>query len=489
MTSRLSVRGLRKAFGGTTALDGVDLDITPGEVHALLGENGAGKSTLTKIVSGVLTADAGSVALDGTSWAPRSPSEARRGGVAIVHQEPAVCPHLTVAENVLLGHEPARYAVVDRRRLHGLARRALDLVAPHLEPTMRVGDLGPADVQLVTLARALAEHECRLLILDEPTASLAAPEVERLFAVVERLAGSGIAILYISHFLEEVRRIAQRYTVLRDGKRVGSGAIAETTTARLVELMAGHAVEERLQGRARVPGEILLSARDLAGSKLPVRASFELRAGEVLGLAGLVGSGRSELLRALFGLDRVESGELRVAAVVGPASPARRLEHGVGFLSEDRKREGLAEELSVAENITLSKLPPLVWPERQRAAARRFIERLGIRTSGPGQPVRELSGGNQQKVALARLLHHDVRVALLDEPTRGIDVKSRADVYALIDELAASGKAVLVVSSHFPELLAICDRIAVMHRGVLGEPRDARALDERGLMREATGAA
>lgn len=489
MAPVLSVRGLEKAFGGTRALAGVELELAAGEVHALLGENGAGKSTLTKIVSGVYRADRGSLELAGAAWAPRSPAEARRGGVAIVHQEPAVCPHLTVAENVLLGHEPSRFGVVDRRRLAAEAGRALALVAPELPPGARVGTLGPADVHLVTLARALAESECRLLILDEPTASLAAPEVERLFEVVRRLASSGIAVLYISHFLEEVRRIAERFTVLRDGKTVGSGEIAATTTGALVELMAGHAVEERARREPREAGDVLLSARDLAGTRLPVAASFELRAGEVLGIAGLVGSGRTELLRAVFGLDRVKSGELRVRAELGPASPARRLAEGVGLLSEDRKGEGLAEALSLRENLTLSKLPAIVSPRAQRAAAQRFVERLGIRTSGPDQPVRDLSGGNQQKVALGRLLHHDVDIALLDEPTRGIDVKSRADVYGIIDELAGQGKAVLVVSSHFPELLAVCDRIAVMHRGRLGEALPASELDEHGLVKRAAGAA
>ena len=488
VTPRLEIRRLDKAFGGTLALSGVDLAIGPGEVHALLGENGAGKSTLTKIVSGVLRADAGTLALDGQPFSPRSPAEARRAGVAIVHQEPAVCPHLSVAENVMLGREPARFGWVDRPRLRDEARRALEWVAPELSPDAAMSELGPADVQLVTLARALAHANCRLLILDEPTSSLAAPEVERLFAVVRRLAESGVAVLYISHFLEEVLRIADRYSVLRDGRQVGSGEIAAATASALVELMAGHAIEERRRAEARTGGQVVLSARDLAGARLPISASFELRQGEVLGIAGLVGSGRSELLRAIFGLDRVKSGELRVRAQVGPASPTRRLAEGVGFLSEDRKREGLAENLSLAENLTLSKLPWLVLPARRRAAAQRFIDRLGIRTSGPDQPVRDLSGGNQQKVALARLLHHDVDVALLDEPTRGIDVKSRAEVYAMIDDLARSGKAVLVVSSQFSELLAVCDRIAVMRRGRLGSATPVAELDEHRLALDAAGA-
>lgn len=484
---RLEIRGLEKSFGGTRALSAVDLSIAPGEVHALLGENGAGKSTLTRIVSGVFAADAGSMRLDGKPHAPRSPAEARRAGIAIVHQEPAICPHLSVAENVVLGAEPARFGWVDRARVRAEAGRALALVAPELSPDAASSSLGPAEVQLVTLARALAQTDCRLLILDEPTASLAAPEVERLFEVVRRLASTGIAIVYISHFLEEVERIADRFSVLCDGRQVGSGAIAGTPATRLVELMTGQTLEARRRREPRTGGEVVLSARDLAGTRLPVSASFELRKGEVLGIAGLVGSGRTELLRAIFGLDRVTRGELRVRAELGPASPGRRLAQGVGLSSEDRKREGLAEALSVAENLTLSKLPAWVRPARQASAARRLIEQLGIKTAGPDQPVRALSGGNQQKVALGRLLHHEVDVALLDEPTRGIDVKSRADVYAIIDELASQGKAVLVVSSHFPELLAICDRIAVMHRGRLAAATPVAELTEHRLMLDAAG--
>ena len=492
--ARLSARGLVKSFGATRALDGVDLELNPGEIHALLGENGAGKSTLTKIVSGVFVSDGGEVKLDGQVFSPRSPREARRAGVAIVHQEPAVCRELSVAENVLLGHEPLRFGIVDRAGQRALARRALELIGADLEPEAALRNLGPSDVQLVTVARALAASDCRLLILDEPTASLSAPDVERLFEVVRRLAKTGIAVLYISHFLDEVRRLAHRFSVLRDGRSVGGGDMVDTSASHLVELMTGHSVDERPAREPRKPGRVVLSAQELAGVRLPVSASFELRAGEVLGIAGLVGSGRTELLRAVFGLDRVKSGQVSVGAYVGPASPARRLAQGVGLLSEDRKREGLAGPLSVAENLTLSRssgLGPagLVLPSRRRLAAQSLIERLGIRTSGPDQLVRELSGGNQQKVALGRLLHHDVDVLLLDEPTRGIDVKSRSDVYQIIDELAERGKAILVVSSHFPELLSICDRIAVLHRGRLGPAVRVSELNEQHLMREAAGAA
>ena len=492
--SVLVVRGLTKAFGGTCALDGVDLDVAAGEVHSVLGENGAGKSTLMKILSGSIQPDDGRVELVGQVHAPRSPDQARRAGVAIVPQEPELAPHLTVEENVVLGAEPTSWGFVRRAEMRERATRALAQVAhggERIDPGRRASTLSPSERQRVVIARALAVAAPRVLILDEPTSSLTAADVEQLFAVIERLKGTGLSVLYVSHFLEEVMRIADRYTVLRDGRFAGTGAVAEATSDDLVRLMAG-AVVERRQRRARAKaGDVVLSVRGLAGRPLPVEASFELRAGEVLGIAGLVGAGRTELLRAVFGLDAVTSGQVRVRAHAGPASPVRRLSQGVGLLSEDRKGEGLAGQLTIAENLTLSRRlgwGPFVSPARERRAAERFVEQLGIRCRDVGQRMTELSGGNQQKVALARLLHHDVDVLLLDEPTRGIDVRSRADVHASIDELVGRGKAVLVVSSYLPELFGVCDRIAVMCRGRLGEARPVGEMDEHSVLREAAGA-
>jgi ribose transport system ATP-binding protein len=506
--SRLLARGLRRSFGATLALDGVDLAVAPGEIHALVGENGAGKSTLLKILAGALPSDAGEILLDGAPYRPHRPEDARRAGVAMVYQELSLCPHLTVAENVLLGVEPVRFGFIRRAEL---ARRAAAVLAPlavdggpesppnppgstgQVEPSARVGDLPLAAQQLVEIARALAQSSCRVLILDEPTSSLAAAEVERLFAVLRKLRGEGVSILYVSHFLEEVKAIADSYTVLRDGRTAGAGAMEGTAPAALIEKMAGRAVDTLFPRSERAAGEVILEVADLAGASKPRRASLSLRRGEVLGIAGLVGAGRTELLRAVFGLDPVRRGVVKVGAYVGPASPARRLAQGVGLLSEDRKGEGLATALSIADNLTLSTLDRLgrlgfVSGVRQRAVTRRWIEELGIRCQGPEQRAGELSGGNQQKVALARLLHHDVDVFLLDEPTRGIDVGSKAQIYALIDRLAIAGKAVLLVSSYLPELLGVCDRIAVMRRGELGPARPARELDEHAVLLEATTA-
>ena len=492
----LSVAGLSKSFAATKALSNVQLTLRAGEVHALLGENGAGKSTLLKILAGTQSADGGSLQLAGRRYAPSGPEQAQALGVAFVSQEPALCPDLSVAENILLGALPGRFGLVDRaeqRRRAGLSlARVLPEGAPLPDLDQRAGDLGQGDRQLVCLARALAQAECKILILDEPTSTLNSSEAERLFSVVRELTKSGIAVLYVSHFLEEVERIADRYTVLRDGQFVHSGALAATTRSELVKLMAGRDVQELFPRSARTPGEVVLDLLELSGEKLPISASLSLRKGEVLGVAGLLGAGRSELLRAIFGLDRVKSGQLRVKGVLGPASPARRLAAGVDLLSEDRKGEGLAEGLSLGDNITLSKLESLgsfgfVRPKRRLAIARSYLDRLGVRARGPEQLARDLSGGNQQKLCFARLLHHGSDVLLLDEPTRGVDVGSRADLYRIIDELAARGNAVLMISSYLPELLGVCDRISVMVRGKLGRARPASELSEHDLLLEATG--
>jgi ribose transport system ATP-binding protein len=492
----LAIRGLAKSFGAVRVLSRVDLEVQPGEVHAVVGENGAGKSTLMKLLAGLLQPDQGEIRIAGALHAPRDPEAARRAGIALVPQEPEVVPHLTVAENLLLGSEPARFGFIDRKALRERALAALrevDHPGASLDPARLAGELPTSERQRVVIARALAQTAPRVVVFDEPTSSLTGADVERLFDIIERLRARGLAILYVSHFLEEVMRVAQRFTVLRDGGVVSSGPIAETTPRELVAAMAGESVAERTRRSPRSGGRVVLSLSDLAGKTLPRRASLELRAGEVLGLAGLVGAGRTELLRAVFGLDAVMRGELRVGAFIGPASPAARLASGVGLLSEDRKGEGLAGALSIAENLTLSRLVgserlgrwPLVSPRRTREVAVTYVDRLGIRCRAVDQPVSELSGGNQQKVALARLLHHDVDVLLLDEPTRGIDVRSRLDVHRTIDELVEKGKAVLMVSSYLPELLTTCDRIAVMRRGELGPARPAIELDEHTILLEA----
>ena len=489
---RLELRQVAKAFGAAQALTDVSLTASPGAVHAVLGENGAGKSTLMKILSGAERPDAGALSLDGVPFRPTSPEGARQQGVSIVYQEPLFCPDLTVRENIVLGSEPTRGLLVDRRRSRQIAERALSQLGQvSFELETPLARLAPADRQLVSIARALSSADCRVLILDEPTSALTGADTLRLFEIVRRLARGGVTVLYISHFLEEVEQIASEYTVLRDGRSVAAGDVAQTTRAELVSLMAGRSVTELFPRSERRRGAALLEVRELSGKRSPKQASLTLHRGEVVGIAGLVGSGRTELLRAIYGLDSRVSGHVLVDGTSVAAAPAELARRKVGFLSEDRKGEGVAESLSIAENVSLSSGALGLWglalPARSRAAAARWISTLGIRCRGPEQHARALSGGNQQKVALARLLEQDVDVLLLDEPTRGIDVGSRADIYRLIDELAARGKAVLMVSSYLPELLGVCDRIAVMVRGSLGPLRPAGELGEQALLLEATG--
>jgi ribose transport system ATP-binding protein len=491
---RFALSAIRKAYGATVALDGVDLAVRPGEVCGLVGANGAGKSTLMGVLSGAIAPDAGTMQLDGAAYRPRSPKDARRAGVAMIHQELSLAPHLTVMENIVLGLEPGPRGLVSWRRTRAVAAEALARVGhPEIDPEAIVETLSPAAQQLVEIARAFALG-CRVLVLDEPTSSLGRADAERLFGLVRRLRDEGQAIVYISHFLEELRSVADRFVVLRDGRVAGEGDVASTGRDAIVALMIGRRVAEMYPRSPRPAGEVLLDVDALG----PGASTFAVRRGEVLGIAGLLGAGRTELLRGVFGLEAVRRGRIRLGAFVGPASPARRWSQGMGLVSEDRKGEGLAGALAVADNLTLTALDrlgpgPFVVPGRRDAVTRRWIDALAIRCRGPAQPVAELSGGNQQKVALGRLLQHDVDVLLLDEPTRGIDVGSKEQIYALVDDLVAgrSGppRAVVLVSSDFAELLGVSDRIAVMCRGRLGPARPVAELDETRLVAEAVGAA
>jgi ribose transport system ATP-binding protein len=498
--SRLLMQAVRKRFGATVALDGVDLQIEPGQVLALVGENGAGKSTLMKVLSGAHQPDDGQMSLDGKPYNPRNPLEARRAGVAMIYQELSLAKHLTVTENILLGVEPGRGPMMDWTSARRTAADAMrQLGRPDIPVDVQVGKLSIASQQLVEIGRAVAVG-CRVLVLDEPTSSLTSCDIELLFDLVRRLKSQGISIVYISHFLEEVKRISDRFTVLRDGKSVGSGQTADVPTQKIIAMMVGRDVYDLYPRSQRTRGEEVLRLDGVAGVAKPKSVSLSLHRGEVLGIAGLIGAGRTELLRTLFGLAPVRRGDIRVGLFSGAAQPHRRWMQGVGMVSEDRKAEGLALGLSIADNMTLTKLTGLgparlVMPSRQENIAQKWIGRMGVKCRSARQPVGDLSGGNQQKIAIARLLYHDVDVLLLDEPTRGIDVGSKAQIYALIDELAvgdaAAGRApraILMVSSYLPELLGACDRIAVMCRGVLGPARPVVEINEHTIMEEAIGA-
>src|SRR5881396_2525435 len=412
---------------------------------------------------------------------PRADRRERRRGIALIHQELSLCPHLTVAENILLGIEPSRWGWIDG---DAARRRALALLEhfghPDLHPDRRVGALPIAAQQVVEICRALAA-DARILLMDEPTSRFQREDVDRLFELIRGLAAHGMAVIYISHFLEEVREIAGRYTVLRDGRSVDAGDIAQATSEHLIAQMVGREMGGLFPIRVRAPGgEVILAVQDVAAPPALKEASFELRRGEILGIAGLMGSGRTELVRALFGLESGASGRIALlgrALAVQRATAGQRLNQGFGYLSEDRQREGLALPLSIADNLTATRLsavsPRWGWLDlrRQWAAARRWMDALQIRAEDPVQPVRELSGGNQQKVAVGRLLNQDAEVLLLDEPTRGIDIGSKAQIYETIARCAEDGKAVLLVSSYLPELFGLCDRLAVMSRGRLSTAR------------------
>jgi ribose transport system ATP-binding protein len=478
MTVALRLDGIVHRFGPTVALDGASLEARAGEVHALVGENGAGKSTLLAILGGLLVPEAGTMEVGGVPYAPRSPRDARDRGIALIHQELSLFPHLSVAENILMGAEPSRRGLWDRAEARRCTRAVMsEFGHPEIDPEAKVGRLPIGARQVVEICRAIAAR-ARVLLMDEPTSSLPRGDVDRLFATIARLRAAGVAVVYISHFLEETRAVASAYTVLRDGKTIGTGSLDSVTNDQLISLMVGRTVGELFPLReGRASEEIALEVQGLVAAGLR-EASFTLRRGEVLGVFGLMGSGRTEMMRALFGLSRPEAGRVGVGARPRPldSPPAGRLADGFGYLSEDRKGEGLALPLSLADNVTMTRFSSCsrrgvldLAAQARQAAAR--TNALQVRMRHPGQPARTLSGGNQQKVAFARLVHQEADVLLLDEPTRGVDVGSKAQIYEAVARAAATGKGVLMVSSYLPELLGVCDRLAVMSRGRLGPAR------------------
>jgi ribose transport system ATP-binding protein len=475
----LEISGVKKRFGATLALDGVDLAVRRGEVRAIIGENGAGKSTLMNILSASIRPDAGSVTFQGATYRPADPLDARRHGIAHIHQELSLCPHLSVAENIFLGIEPQRGGWLDWQALN---QQAADILKPFQHPDITperpVAELSIAARQIVEICRALAQR-ASLILMDEPTSSLQRADVERLFHFIRQLRDSGISIIYMSHFLEEVREIADTCTVLRDGKSVVTGTLQDLPNQKLIAAMVGRPVKDLFPVRSpAVTSDCALEVKDLSAPPQVRGASLLLRRGEILGIAGLIGSGRTELLRALFGLQTPRAGNITVLGQTLPlrGRPATRMARGMGYLSEDRKGEGLALSLSVADNVTLTNFDSCSrwgWVDlrRQQEQAQDRANSVQVRAESMDVTVQKLSGGNQQKVAIARLLHQGCEIFLLDEPTRGVDVGSKAEIYELIVSLARSGKAILMVSSYLPELFGICDRLAVMSRGILSSAR------------------
>ena len=488
----LEMRGIRKAFPGVVALDGVDLKLHPGEVHMLLGENGAGKSTLMKILSGAYRKDAGTIRLNGEEVEIDSPRDALARGIRLIYQELNLVPHLSVAENVFLGAAPTRWpGIIDWRRLHDNAARLLADLGVAIDPIAPVYRLSLAQQQMVEIAKALADR-ATVLVMDEPTSALTAREVDQLFSLIERLAERGTAIVYITHRLDEVFRIGQHVTVLRDGRHVATMPLADVSATELVRLMANRDLDDHFPKVRVEPGRELLRVEHVCREGLLHDISFSLRAGEVLGIAGLLGAGRTELARVLAGADRCGSGRIVIdGKAVTLRSPADAIRRGIGLLPEDRKAQGLVAELTVERNIALPHGRRLAQggflPRRAEAAlAEPIIRELRVKATA-AQPVRLLSGGNQQKVVLGKWLAGDARVFIFDEPTRGVDVGAKVEIYNLMNRLTASGAGILMISSELPELLGMSDRILVMHRGRIAAELDARGATQERVLSAALG--
>ncbi|HEY5074158.1 MAG TPA: sugar ABC transporter ATP-binding protein [Pyrinomonadaceae bacterium] len=489
----LEMRCINKSFAGNTVLADVSLSARAGEVHALVGENGAGKSTLMKILAGVYQPDAGEILIDGQRIRFARPSDALRSGIAMIYQELSLAPDLTVAENIFLGREPLSFAllrVVDRREMNTRAGGMLKAYGFKLDPRASIKRLSAADRQLVEITRATVEAK-RVLVMDEPTSSLTAHEVEDLFHLIRELKTRGLAIIYISHRLEELDFIADRVTVLRDGRAIYSGAWGEISRAEIIRHMAGRELKEIFPPRAAAKGETRLRITNLTRKGKFREVSLAVAAGEVVGIAGLAGAGRTELVETIFGAYHADGGEIVLdGSKLDKAQPDLSVAHGLGLLTEDRKRTGLCLNQPLASNLTLANLRALIrnWrldKKREKAVAAEHIEKLHIRPPDPDKTVALMSGGNQQKVLLARWLFADSQVFLLDEPTRGVDVAARSEIYRAINRLAERGAAIVMVSSDLPELLGMADRILVMRRGRLVAELDARQTTQEEILRHA----
>jgi ribose transport system ATP-binding protein len=494
----LEMKDIRKEFPGVLALDGAHIQVRAGEVHILAGENGAGKSTLMKILAGAYDKDSGSIVLGGQELDPLTPKRAQELGVSIIYQELNLIPYLSVAENIFLGREKMSSLVpgkVDWKALRAEAQAILDGLRVDIDARAIVRDLGIAQQQMVEVAKALSVQS-RIIIMDEPTAALTTQEIENLFRIIREVQGKGVAIIYISHRLEEFAQIGNRVTVMRDGGTIATLEVQGTPLDELIRLMVGRELSDYYPKIRVAAGEELLKVEGLGRTGVIRDVSFTLRAGEILGLSGLMGAGRTEVARAIFGLDPLDQGEIRIRGrKVSIRSPQQAIRAGIGFVTEDRKGQGLVLSLSVGENITLASLDLFTrWTHldlgMERAAIGEYLNKLKIRASGADQKTLNLSGGNQQKVVLAKWLLSKAKIFLFDEPTRGIDVGAKIEVYSLMNELVQAGAGVLLITSEMPELLGMSDRILVMRRGALaGELSRSEATQEKILSLATLGAA
>ncbi len=476
MTDLVTMRGIDKAFPGVRALKGAEFDLRPGEVHALMGENGAGKSTLMKILAGIYRQDAGEVLVGGQPVDLGSPRAAIAAGIGIIHQELILMPHLTAAQNILIGREPRKAGglLLDEAALNAYAADVFRSMSLSIDPRTPVGSFTIARQQMVEIAKALS-FRSRILIMDEPTAALNDKEVGELFAIINRLKADGVGIVYISHKMDEIKRIADRVTVMRDGAYVGTVDAKETPISKIISMMVGREIDNEAPAAPDLTSApVALEARGLTRGSQVRDVSFAVKAGEILGFAGLMGAGRTEVARLIFGADKADAGEILLGGKrVEIGAPQDAVRHGIGYLSEDRKALGLATGLDVRNNIALASIPRfskffgILDEQAMHAAANEYIEKLAIKTPSDRQPARLLSGGNQQKIVIAKWLLRDCKVLIFDEPTRGIDIGAKNEIYKLLNALAAEGKAIIVISSELPEVLRLSHRIAVMCEGRL----------------------
>jgi len=490
----LSLAGICKSFPGVNALTDMMLEVRSGEIHALVGENGAGKSTLTRIIAGVHQPDSGRIVFDGNEVRWAKPGQAKQAGIHVIYQEFVLFPHLTVAENIYIGHERRnRLGLIDRRKASADARELLSRFGLDLNPNALVKDLSVADQQMVEIAKALV-HDVKLLILDEPTAVISGREVDVLFTRLRSLRDAGVAIVYISHRLEEIFALCDRVTVLKDGRHVATNDITDVGRDKLISLMVGRSLVELFPPR-RAQKDDRPVVLDVRGVSVPGRvrnASLSLKAGEITGLAGMVGSGRSELAFAIFGALQKSAGEIVLdGRAISHPTPARSIADGIGLVTEDRKSQGLAMQLDIAANITASTLSAvtrlgLIDRRAEDAIARSEIDNYRIACRGPWTAVAQMSGGNQQKVILARWARTSTRVLILDEPTRGVDIGAKAEIYRIIQELADRGLAILMISSELPEIVGMSDRVFVMREGEVVGELEASAITEEAVVALAT---
>jgi len=474
----LSMKSIHKRFMGVHALKGVEFELKAGEIHALVGENGAGKSTLMKVLTGIYERDSGEIHYQGKLFHPRGPKQALTAGIGIIHQELNMMEHLTVAQNIFIGRESMKGGLIlDEKRQNKRAEELLRHLKMDIDPAETLGRLTVGKQQMVEIAKAVS-HDLKVLILDEPTAALTKSEIDELFAIMRDLSSKGVAMIYISHRMDEIGKITDRVTVMRDGEYVGTNETAKITKEDIINMMVGRVIYEKPKEKSNVPvdAEVVLEVSGLNAGRMVKDVSFRLRRGEILGFAGLMGAGRTETARAIFGADEIQSGVIKVnGRPVQITDPMSAVAHGIGYLSEDRKRYGLATGLSVIENSLMASYDRyetglFIHAANVRKITDEYVEKLSIKTPSIDQLLKNLSGGNQQKVVIAKWLINDAEILIFDEPTRGIDVGAKSEIYTLMNELTAQGKSIIMISSELPEVLRMSDRIVVMCEGrVTGE--------------------